>query len=98
MHFPEVCYALRSLRRSPVFTIAIVVTIALGIGANIAAYNVVYNVLFRPLPFRDPGRLVQIWETTPALPQLQVTVPDYRDWRKQARGFESKYRHTRFRR
>jgi len=45
-------------------------------------------VLFRPLPFREPSQLAQLWETTPALPQLQATVPDYQDWRKQTRRFE----------
>jgi predicted permease len=89
MRFLEARHAFRSLRRTPVFTIAIVLTIALGIGANIAAYNVVYSVLLRPLPFRDPGRLVQLWETTPALPQLQVAAPDFEDWRQQTRHFQA---------
>jgi predicted permease len=81
-------FAFRSLRRRPAFALAGVLTIALGIGANIAVFNVVYSVLLRPLPFRNPNQLVQIWETHPAIPQLQVTAPDFKDWRDQSRSFE----------
>ena len=70
------------------FSAAAILTVALGVGANTALFGVIYSVLLRPLPFRDPGKLVQIWESHPALPQLQVTVPDFRDWRNQARSFE----------
>jgi len=79
--------AIRSLRRKPGFALAAIVTLAAGIGANIAVYQVTYAVLLDPLPFRDPQRLVQLWESTPALPQLQTTVPDFIDWRKQAHSF-----------
>ena len=81
-------FAARSLWRRPAFSIAAILTVALGIGTNTALFGVVYSVLIRPLPFRDPGGLVQLWETHPALPQLQVTAPDYQDWRDQARSFE----------
>lgn len=60
----------------------------MGIGANTALFSVVYSILLRPLPFRDPSRLAQIWETHPALPQLQVTAPDFEDWRNQTHSFE----------
>ena len=85
---------LRSLYRRPAFTIAAILTVALGIGANTAVFRVIYGVLLEPLPFRDPGRLVQIWETHPAMPQLQTPVPDFRDWQKQARSFEAMAAHT----
>ena len=80
--------AARSLWRRPVLTAAAILTIALGIGTNTALFGVVYSILLRSLPFRDPSRLVQIWETHPALPQLQVTAPDFEDWRGQAHSFE----------
>jgi predicted permease len=80
--------ALRSLWRRPAFSIAAILTVALGIGANAALFGVIDSVLLRPLPFRDPSRLVQIWQTHPALPQLQVTVPDFQDWRDHAHSFD----------
>jgi len=85
--------ALRSLWRKPVFALAAILTIALGVGANTALFGVIYTVLIRPLPFRDPGKLVRIWETHPALPQLQVTVPDFQDF-SQARSFQQMAAHT----
>ena len=55
-------FAIRSFGRRPVFGLAVILTIALGIGANTALFGVIYTVLIQPLPFRDPGKLVQIWE------------------------------------
>lgn len=57
-------------------------TIALGVGANTAVYAVVHAVLLEPLPFRQPEDLVQLWETHPDLHNLQVSVPDYLDWKR----------------
>ena len=85
---------LRSLRRRPAFAAAAILTVALGVGANTALFSVIYSVLIRPLPFRDPGRLVRIWETHPALPQLQLTVPDFEDLRREARSFQHIAAHT----
>jgi predicted permease len=86
--------AVRSLRRRPAFALAAILTLALGVGANTALFGVIYAVLIQPLPFRDPGQLVRIWETHPALAQLQVTAPDFRDWRSQARSFDAMAAHT----
>jgi putative ABC transport system permease protein len=80
--------------RRPVFAISAILTVALGIGANTALFGVIYSVLIRPLPFREPGKLVQIWEVHPALPQLQVTVPDFLDWRNQTHSFEQMAAYT----
>jgi predicted permease len=86
--------AVRSLRRRPAFALAAILTLTLGVGANTALFGVIYAVLIQPLPFRDPGQLVRIWETHPALAQLQVTAPDFRDWRSQARSFDAMAAHT----
>jgi predicted permease len=87
MSFAPLRQAIRSLRRRPAFALAATLTVALGVGANTAVYQVIYSVLLRPLPFRDPQRLVQVWESTPVLPRLQSTVPDFEDWRNQTHSF-----------
>ena len=51
-------YGVRGFARTPAFTLAVILTFALGIGANIAIFSVVYGVLLRPLPYRDADRLV----------------------------------------
>jgi putative ABC transport system permease protein len=79
-------YALRQLRNNPGFTVVTILVLALGIGANAAVFSVINAVLLRPLPFPDPGRLVQIWETNASRGRVQDTVSPYNfvDWRKQS--------------
>ena len=85
------------LRRSPVFTLTVVLTLALGVGANTAIFTVVNAVLLRPLPFRDPARLVAIWDTyQPNFPKLGVSPVEYDEWSRQTDIFESvgRYRYV----
>ncbi len=82
----DIRYALRTLRRQPVFTAVALVTLALGIGGNAAIFSLLYQLLLRPLPYPDAGRLVFVWNTYPKieLPQASVSIPDYLDRREQA--------------
>src|SRR5207253_5815386 len=58
-------YAMRNLRRQPAFAAVVIATLALGIGANTAIFSVVDAVLLKPLPYRDPEKLVRIWSPNP---------------------------------
>jgi len=82
-------YALRRQRLNPAFTALVVVTLALGIGANSAIFTVVNAVLLRPLPYADPERLVVLWETEKESGQvLSISFPNFLDWREQSAAFE----------
>src|ERR671915_2019021 len=86
----DIRYALRTLRKQPVFTLVAVLTLTLGIGANTAIFSLLYQVLLRPLPYPDADRLVFIWNTYPlmGLPQASVSIPDYLDRKTQASALE----------
>src|SRR5262245_42372190 len=99
----ELRYCVRVLRTKPGFTIAAVITLALGIGANTAIFSVVNAVLLRPLPFREPDRLMLLWQTDPraTAPQLPFSFPNFTDLKEQSQVFEdvaawTAYTDTRF--
>jgi putative ABC transport system permease protein len=81
-------YAIRLVRRSPGPAILAVITLAVGVGANVALFSAVNAVLLHELPFRDPGRLVVIYESHPDVPKAPASYPDYLDWRREATTFE----------
>ena len=82
-------FALRLLRRFPLFATIVTVTIALGIGANTAIFSVISAVMLRPLPFADGERLVSLWATNPdkTVPRFGVSYADFRDWAVRTRSF-----------
>jgi hypothetical protein len=87
-------YALRMLRRSPGFALLCIGIMAVGVGANTAVFSVVNAVLLRPLPYREPGRIVtlsNVVKTPAALNALakQISVPDFQDWHDQSTVFDA---------
>ncbi|HVG21138.1 MAG TPA: ABC transporter permease [Blastocatellia bacterium] len=83
-------YGMRMLVKNPAFTVIAVVTLALGIGANAALFSVVNGVLLKSLPFKDPDRLMFVWETNArlAVPTLAASKLNYRDWKEQNHAFD----------
>jgi putative ABC transport system permease protein len=94
----DIRFGVRTLRRKPLFTLVAVGTLGLGIGASTAIFSVVEAVLLRPLPYSDPGELVQVWETFPdwrdnpqlasGWDQVYLAWPDYERWRAGQTAFQ----------
>ena len=83
-------YGVRMLLKNPGFTAVAVIALALGIGANTAIFSVVNSLLLRPLPFEQPDRLVQVWESSAKLGRNEIpaSFPNFADWRDQNHVFE----------
>jgi putative ABC transport system permease protein len=87
----DVRYGFRMLLKKPGFTAVVVVALALGIGANTAIFSVVNAVLLRPLPFKDPERVVMVWlkgDEAAGGDRRPLSVADFLDWRAQTHSFE----------
>lgn len=82
-------HTLRRLARAPAFTLATVITLALGIGANTAIFSVIHSVLLKPLPFHDPDRLIGVWQSAPGvdIKNLNASAADYFTYREDSRTF-----------
>ena len=81
-------YTARTLNRSRGFALTAIVIVALGVGANTAAFSVTDFVLFRPLPFADADRLVTIWQRSPGYSRMELSPANIRDWKQAATSFE----------
>ena len=80
----DVRYTARSLRRAPGFAFTAILVVALGVGANTAAFSLADFVLLRPLPFPQPDRLVKLWQAPPGYGQMELSPANYRDWKTMA--------------
>jgi predicted permease len=85
----DVRYALRGFRRNPVFTVAVIATLALGIGATTAVFSVVDRILFRALPYAHDDRLVSVGLTAPIIPQEFMLGGSYYEWRDNQQAFDA---------
>src|SRR5919112_1360653 len=83
-------YGGRVIRKNPALSLTIVITVALGIGANATIFGVINAVLLEPLPYKDPDRLVRLWQSNPRQNQVEglVSAPNFLDWKTQQTTFE----------
>ena len=87
--FAELRFAARSLARTPGFSLAVVATFALGIGANVAVFSAAWSAWLAPLPYEAPQRLVAVWQTTPEIPQRAFSPANFLDLRREAKSLAS---------
>ena len=87
----DIVYGVRGLIRNPGFTAVVVITLALGIGANTAIFSVVHGVLMRPMPYHTPERLVILHQAAPKIGERSFgfSVPDFTDFRAKTRAFSA---------
>src|SRR5213075_1348097 len=85
--FQDFRYALRVLTKQPAFTLIAVLTLALGIGANTAIFSIINSVLLRPLPYPNSDRIMVLNESSGPGQDFSVALPDYFDWKKEAKSF-----------
>jgi predicted permease len=82
-------FSLRGLAHSRSFTALAVLTLALGIGANTAMFSVVQGVVLAPPPFRHADQLILVWQNRPGVPQLDASYPNFEDWQRTSKSFDS---------
>jgi predicted permease len=91
----DVKYAVRSAARAKAFSATVIAVAALGVAAATAVFSIADHVLLRPLPFREPDRLVSLWEdqTSRGYSRNQASPPNFRDWKRMSTAFESMAAH-----
>jgi predicted permease len=85
----DIRFAIRQLRKNPGFTATAILMLALGMCASVAIFAFVDAALIKPLPYRNPGRLVGVFETTTMCPRCNVSYLNFRDWKKNDKFFSS---------
>ncbi|MFT3828542.1 MAG: ABC transporter permease [Opitutaceae bacterium] len=79
--FQNLRFAFRQFRKAPGFSAVVTLTLAIGLGANTAIFGIVNATFLRALPYPEPERLVQVFESSRQWPQMSVSYPNFRDWR-----------------
>lgn len=87
----DLVWVKRGLFRHPGFSTAVVLTLTLGIGVNVAIFSFVNGLLLRPLPYGEPERLLQLSETFPELGSMDLSLPDFDRWRRDTRIFDGMF-------
>ncbi|HYK34585.1 ABC transporter permease [Alloacidobacterium sp.] len=82
-------FALRQLRKNPGFALTAILILTLGIGASVAIFGFVDAALIKPLPYKNPNRLVVLFESIPLGPRFHLSYPDYLDWKRENTVFQS---------
>ena len=80
---------MRFLRRSPGFSLTIILTVAAAVGMATSVFSVLNAVLLRPLPYKDPARLASIWSASKSANRDPVSFDDFEDWRRNSKTLES---------
>src|SRR5215468_4787928 len=84
----DIRYGSRMLRTAPGFALVAILALALGIGANTSMFSVINGVLLKPLEYKDPDRLIRLWEKWGPFEQASLSYPNFKDWHDRNSSFQ----------